>query len=203
MPGQTKELDLKAPDAEALKIFYTTLHSQRPESEMAIKWLLQHGLLERDEAERQSKLLLKGKGKSIPAKHKASDKDFAELPKKKVQPAKGKKPAAKAKKPPPKDKHLDSSDEEEAFAPASKKPKTSGATKSKAATKPAAKPATKPAVKAAAKAKKDSPAPADSSDEDEAPLSSRTKAPAKGAKAASPADSSDEDDTPLSNRKKS
>uniref|UniRef100_A0A7S4BHQ1 Uncharacterized protein n=1 Tax=Chrysotila carterae TaxID=13221 RepID=A0A7S4BHQ1_CHRCT len=63
MPGQTKELDMSAADAEALRIFYSTLHTQRPESEMASKWLLQHGLLERDEAEQLSKLLLKNQKK--------------------------------------------------------------------------------------------------------------------------------------------
>ena len=43
MPGQTKELNPVAPDAEALKIFYKTLHEQRPNSEMAQRFLLQHG----------------------------------------------------------------------------------------------------------------------------------------------------------------
>ena len=59
MPGQTKALDEKAADAEALKIFYTTLYQQRPDSEMAPRWLLQHGLLERDVAEKLCKTLKK------------------------------------------------------------------------------------------------------------------------------------------------
>ena len=32
-----------APDTEALTTFYTTLYQQRPNSEMAAKFLLQHG----------------------------------------------------------------------------------------------------------------------------------------------------------------
>ena len=56
MPGQTKALDDKAADAEALKSFYGTLYKQRPDSEMAARWLLQHGLLE---TEAEAKALAK------------------------------------------------------------------------------------------------------------------------------------------------
>ena len=45
LPGQTKELSESAADTEALKCFYETLYEQRPDSEMAAKFLLQHGLL--------------------------------------------------------------------------------------------------------------------------------------------------------------
>ena len=44
LPGQTKELDENASDGQALKIFYTTLYKEKPQSELAAKWLLQHGL---------------------------------------------------------------------------------------------------------------------------------------------------------------
>jgi len=101
MPGQTKELDMSAADAEALRIFYSTLHTQRPESEMASKWLLQHGLLERDEAEQLSKLLLKNQKKpsstgSKPAAKRpvASDDDFKAAPPKKKAATNGKKATA-------------------------------------------------------------------------------------------------------------
>ena len=41
LPGQTKMLDPGAADTDALICFYSTLHQQRPESEMASRWLLQ------------------------------------------------------------------------------------------------------------------------------------------------------------------
>ena len=46
LPGQTKDLNMDASDSAALKIFYESLYKQKPESEMAQKFLLQHGLLE-------------------------------------------------------------------------------------------------------------------------------------------------------------
>ena len=61
MPGQTKELSESDPSTEALTIFYETLHTQRPKSEMAIKWLLQHGKLPEDEAKVWAKKLGKDK----------------------------------------------------------------------------------------------------------------------------------------------
>ena len=61
LPGQTKELEPNAPDTEALTLFYTSLYKQRPDSEMAQKWLLQFGLLPGGEAE--AKQLLKKFGK--------------------------------------------------------------------------------------------------------------------------------------------
>ena len=52
LPGQTKELPEAAADTEALKTFYSTLYEQRPDSEMAARFLMQHGLLEEDEAKK-------------------------------------------------------------------------------------------------------------------------------------------------------
>ena len=60
MPGQTKELDMGTVNSasnEANLTFYETLHQQRPKSEMAIRWLLQHGKLPLDEAKLWSKKL--------------------------------------------------------------------------------------------------------------------------------------------------
>ena len=50
LPGQTKTLDPKAADTEALITFYSSLREQKPESEMAARFCVQHGLLEEDEA---------------------------------------------------------------------------------------------------------------------------------------------------------
>ena len=64
MPGQTKELDMgtaNSASSEASLVFYETLHEQRPKSEMAIRWLLQHGKLPLEEAKKWSKQLGKEK----------------------------------------------------------------------------------------------------------------------------------------------
>lgn len=50
LAGQTKALDPNAADTDALTLFYESLHKQRPDSEMASRWLLQYGLLPEDEA---------------------------------------------------------------------------------------------------------------------------------------------------------
>ena len=136
MPGQTKELSETDPSSEGITIFYETLHQQRPKSEMAIKWLLQHGKLPEDEAKVWAKKL--GKDKKVAAvatsekrKLKADDDDFAKKPAKKAAPPAKKKPSVKP----------DSSDEDDFDAkkkPAAKKP----------AAKPAAKKPAKPKVKA-------------------------------------------------------
>ncbi|KAL1530417.1 hypothetical protein AB1Y20_001322 [Prymnesium parvum] len=79
LPGQTKALDPNAADTDALTLFYKSLHEQRPESEMASRWLLQHGLLPEEEAARLVKLYGKGtssKGNGAaksPTKRKAPD----------------------------------------------------------------------------------------------------------------------------------
>ena len=77
MPGQTKALDPNAADTDALTLFYESLHKQRPESEMAQRWLLQHGLLPEDEAAKLAKLFGKagaskssGGGSKAPPKRK-------------------------------------------------------------------------------------------------------------------------------------
>lgn len=41
LPGQKRDAP---PENDSLRIFYTTLRQQRPESEMAIKWCIEHGL---------------------------------------------------------------------------------------------------------------------------------------------------------------
>ena len=71
-PGQTKELDPNAADTEALTTFYETLYEQRPDSEMAARWLLQHGLLPEDDI---AKVLKKyGKGGSANSSSKGGSK---------------------------------------------------------------------------------------------------------------------------------
>jgi len=59
MPGQryaTPE------DGDSLRIFYETLHQQRPESRLAEKWLLEHGLCSsKDEALKIQKKFAKQK----------------------------------------------------------------------------------------------------------------------------------------------
>uniref|UniRef100_A0A7S3AG04 Uncharacterized protein n=1 Tax=Haptolina ericina TaxID=156174 RepID=A0A7S3AG04_9EUKA len=84
LPGQTKSLDPNAADTDALTLFYESLHKQRPDSEMASRWLLQYGLLPHDEAAKLHKELggkvtktaAKGvSAKASSAKRKASDDD--------------------------------------------------------------------------------------------------------------------------------
>lgn len=48
--GQTKTLDYNATDTESILIFYKTLYEQNPDSEMAQRFLVQHGLLPEEEA---------------------------------------------------------------------------------------------------------------------------------------------------------
>ena len=152
LPGQKKKIDPNAQDGEALKLFYTTLHQQRPDSEMAQRFMMEHGLLEEAEAAAIFKKLgkpgaAKKSGGGGGAKRSKKDDDFADPPKKK-------------KPPPPKKKvtvEPDSSEEE-----FEEKPKKAAAKK-----KPAA-PAKKPPPKKVA-------AEPDSSDEEDAPLSQRAK----------------------------
>lgn len=73
LPGQTKALDPNAADTDALTLFYESLHKQRPDSEMASRWLLQHGLLPEEEAQRLFKLYGKsGGGNKSPVKRKVA-----------------------------------------------------------------------------------------------------------------------------------
>eukprot|EP00198_Chlamydomonas_reinhardtii_P004933 XP_001694269.1 predicted protein [Chlamydomonas reinhardtii] len=62
MPGQTREAP---PETDSLRKFYTSLLEQIPESEMAKKWCLQHGLLSRDEAEKLAAVLKKTKATGV------------------------------------------------------------------------------------------------------------------------------------------
>ena len=144
LPGQTKELPEAAADTEALKTFYSTLYEQRPGSEMAARFLLQHGLLEHDDAVRLNKKLGKGtaaksgSSSSKPAAKKTGDFQKA---KPKAKPAPKKKAA----------KDDSSDDDSSEFEEKAKKP-----------------PPKKPAPKAAKR-----PAPEDDSSEDDVPLSKR------------------------------
>ena len=62
--GQTKELNPTAADSEALTTFYSTLYKQRPDSEMAARFLLQHGLLPDEDLQKVYKKYGKGAGAS-------------------------------------------------------------------------------------------------------------------------------------------
>ncbi|GAB4813504.1 hypothetical protein N2152v2_000550 [Parachlorella kessleri] len=48
LPGQTRDTP---PENEPLRKFYTSLLEQRPDSEMAMKWCVQHGLLPAEKAQ--------------------------------------------------------------------------------------------------------------------------------------------------------
>ena len=152
LPGQKKKIDPNAQDGEALKLFYTTLHQQRPDSEMAQRFMMEHGLLEEAEAAAIFKKLgkpgaAKKSGGGGGAKRSKKDDDFADPPKKKEPP------------PPKKKVTVEPDSSEEEFE---EKPKKAAAKK-----KPAA-PAKKPPPKKVA-------AEPDSSDEEDAPLSQRAK----------------------------
>ena len=203
MPGQTKELDMGPANAaanEASLIFYETLHQQRPDSDMATRWLLQHGKLSYEEATAAAKRLAKDKKAAavansskrkpkarpllrhahMPSAHftrqaspQADDDDFQKKP--------AKKPTAKKK---PVVQPDSSDDEDEDFQDTKKKT---------AAKKPTAKPtAKKPAPKKSAPKKPNIKAD-DSSDEDE-PLSQKQRPAAT--------EDSSEDEAPLSQRKR-
>ena len=107
-----QELAQNAADTEALTTFYTSLYEQRPDSEMAARFLLQHGLLPGGEEEAlklQKKFGKAGAGKaastaaskSAPKRKAKDDDDDFEKPAKKKAPA---------KKPPAKKMAPDSSD---------------------------------------------------------------------------------------------
>lgn len=65
LPGQTRE----TPDEnDPLRKFYTTLLDQRPDSQMAKKWCVQHGLLPREQAEKWMKENKKALATKSPSK---------------------------------------------------------------------------------------------------------------------------------------
>ncbi|CAI6002345.1 unnamed protein product [Closterium sp. NIES-65] len=70
LPGQLRE----APEEnEPLRIFYESLYNQLPESEMAQIWMMEHGLLDEDEARRVLAIKQRrGSGRSAPAAGPAS-----------------------------------------------------------------------------------------------------------------------------------
>ena len=201
-PGQTKELNMEAADTEALITFYETLYEQRPDSRMAQEFMVKHGLLEWDEAEKVNKKLLKGGGKSSggggsssKSKAKANDDDDFQKSKSK---GKGKAPA---KKPSPKPSipQEDSSDvRAAAFFHSSRRTLSSRthltlasrlASQEEFDAKPAAKSkkgngkAPAPAPKPAAKRKSIEPEPDSSDDEEDTPIAQKKKAKTSAAPA--------------------
>ena len=65
LPGQKRDTP---EEGDSLRKFYTSLRKQKPESEMAEVWLMEHGLLPEEEAHDAYKRMLKRKGKAAPAK---------------------------------------------------------------------------------------------------------------------------------------
>jgi len=59
-------------ETDSLRKFYSSLRVQKPESEMAEMWLMEHGLLPEEEQKKAYKKMLARKGKSAPAKRPAS-----------------------------------------------------------------------------------------------------------------------------------
>ncbi|DBA84694.1 TPA: hypothetical protein ACH3X1_005949 [Trebouxia sp. C0004] len=136
-PGQTRETP---PEIDPLHKFYTTLKQQRPDSEMAKKWCLIHGLLDLEEAEQLVAELKLRKGQTrSPAKAvngtagRRSSTGGAAPPKR---------PAAASSKPAAKRRVMDSdgeSDEDDDFAAPARKVQKQGSGnsgKARAAAKP-------------------------------------------------------------------
>mmetsp|Transcript_23585 Transcript_23585/g.44974 ORF Transcript_23585/g.44974 Transcript_23585/m.44974 type:complete len:175 (-) Transcript_23585:264-788(-) len=89
MPGQKRDPPM---EGDSLRKFYTSLREQRPDSEMAEQYLMDHGLLTKEEAELAVKRAAKRKAK-------AADKAKSGTPSsaaKSKSPSSAKKPAAKA-----------------------------------------------------------------------------------------------------------
>ncbi|GAQ82473.1 hypothetical protein KFL_001120170 [Klebsormidium nitens] len=110
LPGQKHDIPA---ERDPLRVFYESLYNQRPESEMAQFWMMEHGLLDEDLAqkvfEKKQKLLRKGTIVASPAKGRSASKSSSKS--KKATPAsKTKKGKSSSKK---------KSDEK----PAKKKPK--------------------------------------------------------------------------------
>ncbi|KAL0047295.1 hypothetical protein WJX82_000105 [Trebouxia sp. C0006] len=136
-PGQTRETP---PEIDPLHKFYTTLKQQRPDSDMAKKWCLIHGLLDLEEAEQLVAELKLRKGQTrSPAKAvngtagRRSSTGAAAPPKR---------PAAAFSKPAAKRRVMDSdeeSDDDDDFAAPAKKVQKQGSgnsSKARAAAKP-------------------------------------------------------------------
>ena len=63
LPGQKRD----TPDeADSLRKFYVSLRTQKPESEMAETWLMEHGLLPEEEAKKAYKKWLAKRGRNGP-----------------------------------------------------------------------------------------------------------------------------------------
>lgn len=69
LPGQKRDTP---EEGESLRKFYVSLRKQKPQSEMAEVWLMEHGLLPEAEADKAYKRMLIRKGRSAPAAKKKS-----------------------------------------------------------------------------------------------------------------------------------
>ncbi|KAL3131344.1 hypothetical protein ABBQ38_000630 [Trebouxia sp. C0009 RCD-2024] len=145
-PGQTRETPS---EIDPLRRFYTTLREQRPDSEMAKKWCLIHGVLDDEDAEQIAAELKLKKGQL-----RSPSKPVSRAPpqKRKAPPAATKKPAAgqsakgatksKVKQ---EDSDEDSFEDDDFVAPAKKVQKQGSGTTAGTSSKP------KPAAGQAAK----------------------------------------------------
>ncbi|GIL79645.1 hypothetical protein Vretimale_12240 [Volvox reticuliferus] len=185
MPGQTRE---PPPETDSLRKFYTSLLEQRPESEIAKKWCLTHGLLSREEAEDLVAQLKKSKpAVKSPAKPSArsESKNAAAKPRRTMEKAPAPKRQRQAISPPKRTRAKYSDEEDESSSDSDEDDDDEPILKAKPATKPAAKtPATKP-TPASTGQKKSRPNERDrafgdgglkySDDEDDLPLVKRAK----------------------------
>eukprot|EP00878_Enallax_costatus_P035694 GHUV01039892.1.p1 GENE.GHUV01039892.1~~GHUV01039892.1.p1 ORF type:complete len:174 (+),score=96.85 GHUV01039892.1:329-850(+) len=115
LPGQTRE----TPDeTDPLRKFYTSLLQEKPDSFMARKWCVMHGLLDREDAEEFIKQNKAGKAGATPTKAPAA--------KARTTSAAAKRPAASSGKKAPAAKKAAAGDD---------KPKAKAAPKRKAAAK--------------------------------------------------------------------
>ncbi|GIL52455.1 hypothetical protein Vafri_8332 [Volvox africanus] len=139
MPGQTRE---PPPETDSLRKFYTSLLEQRPESELAKKWCLTHGLLPREEAEDLVAQLKKSKPAiKSPAKPSArsESKSAAAKPRRPTEKAPAPKRQRQAVPPPKKSRAKYSDVEDESSSDSDEDDDDEPIVKAKPATKPAAK----------------------------------------------------------------
>lgn len=69
LPGQKRDTP---EEGDSMRKFYVSLRKQKPGSEMAVVWLMEHGLLPEAEADKAYKRWLIQKGRSAPAPKKSS-----------------------------------------------------------------------------------------------------------------------------------
>ncbi|GAX73555.1 hypothetical protein CEUSTIGMA_g1006.t1 [Chlamydomonas eustigma] len=197
LPGQTRETP---PETDPLRKFYTSLLSQRPDSDMALKWCLMHGLLSEKDAKAALAKIGKGTSRSTPVKSEPSRKAVKREPKEEPV-SKGAVGVMAGGRKRPKVKYEDDFDESEDDEEVKKKP---AASKKEATKKPVG-------------VKKEE----EEEDEDEKPLSSLISKKRVAVKSEAPAaapnrttikdvafrdggmeDDDDEDEKPLSLRRK-